>query len=137
MDKQRAIDAFQDDAEILLSTEIGGEGRNMTASHMHYAYNVSVVINGEEHIRSVTGLMGDLIVESKIVGLAGAMPESAYAWRPGDGVRSAAEVFIHLAGEQQDQRVRGAEAADSDQVTVRYGWVSTAEWRDVLAGDRP
>jgi superfamily II DNA or RNA helicase len=28
-DKQRAIDAFQDDAEILLSTEIGGEGRNL------------------------------------------------------------------------------------------------------------
>ncbi|MBY0495110.1 MAG: DEAD/DEAH box helicase family protein [Cyanobacteria bacterium] len=29
LDKQRAIDAFQDDAEILLSTEIGGEGRNL------------------------------------------------------------------------------------------------------------
>ena len=29
VDKQRAIDAFQDDAEILLSTEIGGEGRNL------------------------------------------------------------------------------------------------------------
>jgi SNF2 family DNA or RNA helicase len=28
-DKQRAIDAFEDDAEILLSTEIGGEGRNL------------------------------------------------------------------------------------------------------------
>ena len=51
-----------------------------------------------------TGLMADLIaavaaVESKVVGLAKAMPESAYAWRPGDGVRSAGEVFIHLAGE--------------------------------------
>jgi superfamily II DNA or RNA helicase len=29
VDKQRAIDAFEDDAEILLSTEIGGEGRNL------------------------------------------------------------------------------------------------------------
>jgi superfamily II DNA or RNA helicase len=29
VDKQRAIDAFQDDAEILLSTEIGAEGRNL------------------------------------------------------------------------------------------------------------
>jgi superfamily II DNA or RNA helicase len=28
-DKQRAIDAFQEDAEVLLSTEIGGEGRNL------------------------------------------------------------------------------------------------------------
>ena len=51
-----------------------------------------------------TGLMADLVaavaaVESKVVGLAKAMPESAYAWRPGEGVRSAGEVFIHLAGE--------------------------------------
>ncbi len=51
-----------------------------------------------------TGLMGDLIaevaqVETKIVGLAKAIPESAYAWRPSDGVRSTAEVFMHLAGE--------------------------------------
>ena len=29
MDKQRAIDAFEDDATILLSTEVGGEGRNL------------------------------------------------------------------------------------------------------------
>ena len=29
VDKQRAIDAFQNDAEILLSTEIGAEGRNL------------------------------------------------------------------------------------------------------------
>jgi superfamily II DNA or RNA helicase len=29
VDKQRAIDAFQDNAEILLSTEVGGEGRNL------------------------------------------------------------------------------------------------------------
>jgi SNF2 family DNA or RNA helicase len=29
MDKQRAIDAFEDDAEILLSTGVGGEGRNL------------------------------------------------------------------------------------------------------------
>ena len=29
VDKQRAIDAFEDDAEILLSTEVGGEGRNL------------------------------------------------------------------------------------------------------------
>jgi superfamily II DNA or RNA helicase len=28
-EKQRAIDAFQDDAAILLSTEVGGEGRNL------------------------------------------------------------------------------------------------------------
>lgn len=50
------------------------------------------------------GLMGDLLrdiadVQSKIVGLAKAMPESTYAWRPGDGVRSAGEVFAHVASD--------------------------------------
>jgi len=50
------------------------------------------------------GLMGDLLkdvaeVESKIVGLAKAMPESSYAWRPGAGVRSTSEVFAHVASD--------------------------------------
>lgn len=50
------------------------------------------------------GLMGDLLkdineVETKIVGLAKAMPDSAYAWRPGAGVRSTAEVFAHVASD--------------------------------------
>jgi hypothetical protein len=48
--------------------------------------------------------MGELIrdvtaVESKIMGLAKAMPPTAYGWRPGAGVRSTGEVFIHLAGD--------------------------------------
>ncbi len=47
-----------------------------------------------------TGLMGDLIadvtdVEGKIVGLAKAMPEGSYAWRPMPGVRSVGEAFTH------------------------------------------
>jgi uncharacterized damage-inducible protein DinB len=50
------------------------------------------------------GLMGDLLkdigeVESKVVGLAKAMPESTYAWRPGAGVRSVSEVFAHVASD--------------------------------------
>lgn len=50
------------------------------------------------------GLMGDLLkdigdVESKIVGLAKAMPEASYAWRPGAGVRSTGEVFQHIAAD--------------------------------------
>lgn len=51
-----------------------------------------------------TGLMGDLIadvadVETKIVGLAKAMPEASYAWRPMPGVRSVGEVFTHVAAD--------------------------------------
>jgi uncharacterized damage-inducible protein DinB len=50
------------------------------------------------------GLMGDLIaditdVEGKIVGLAKAMPESSYAWRPMAGVRSVGEAFTHVAAD--------------------------------------
>lgn len=50
------------------------------------------------------GLMGDLLkdvadVEKKVVGLAKAMPEAAYEWRPGPGVRSTAETFKHVAAD--------------------------------------
>ncbi|MEZ5284779.1 MAG: DinB family protein [Vicinamibacterales bacterium] len=50
------------------------------------------------------GLVGDLLadvtdVETKIVGLAKAMPESSYAWRPMPGVRSVAEAFTHVAAD--------------------------------------
>ena len=50
------------------------------------------------------GLMGDLIaditdVEDKIVGLAKAMPEASYAWRPMAGVRSVGEAFTHVAAD--------------------------------------
>ena len=35
----------------------------------------------------------------KIIGLAEAIPEEDYDWRPGEGVRSVAEVFIHVAAD--------------------------------------
>ena len=51
-----------------------------------------------------TGLMGDLLkditeVENKVVALAKAMPDTAYAWRPAEGVRSTGEVFLHIAAD--------------------------------------
>jgi DinB superfamily len=50
------------------------------------------------------GLMGDLIrdvteVQTKIVGLAKAMPAAAFDWRPAKGVRSSGEVFMHVAAD--------------------------------------
>lgn len=49
-------------------------------------------------------LVADLLrdaaqVEAKVVGLAEAIPDSAYAWRPGEGVRSVAELFKHVAAD--------------------------------------
>ncbi len=35
--------------------------------------------------------------EKKCVGLAEKMPEEKYSWRPGEGVRSIGEVYVHIA----------------------------------------
>ncbi len=50
------------------------------------------------------GVMGELLkdvadLEKKVLDLAKAIPESAYAWRPGPGVRSTGEVFVHIAAD--------------------------------------
>jgi uncharacterized damage-inducible protein DinB len=50
------------------------------------------------------GLMDDLMkdvsgVETKILGLARALPASAWEWRPGKGVRSTGEVFVHVVAD--------------------------------------
>ena len=50
------------------------------------------------------GLMADLMkdvtdVETKIVGLAKAMPATAYDWRPMKGVRSTGETLMHVAAD--------------------------------------
>ena len=37
--------------------------------------------------------------ESKLVALAEAIPASSYDWRPAEGVRSVAEVFMHVAAD--------------------------------------
>jgi uncharacterized damage-inducible protein DinB len=37
-------------------------------------------------------------VQKKIVDLADAMPAEKYNWRPGPGVRSVSEVYMHIAG---------------------------------------
>jgi uncharacterized damage-inducible protein DinB len=50
------------------------------------------------------GLMGDIMkdigdVETKVVGLARALPAAAYDWRPAPGVRSTGEVLMHVAAD--------------------------------------
>jgi uncharacterized damage-inducible protein DinB len=51
-----------------------------------------------------SGVMEELLsdlgqVEQKVLGLAKAIPESAWGWRPGEGVRSTGEVFQHIAAD--------------------------------------
>ena len=38
-------------------------------------------------------------LQSKFLALSDAIPEDKYAWRPGPGVRSVGEVFMHVASE--------------------------------------
>jgi hypothetical protein len=51
-----------------------------------------------------SAVMADLLADyketkGKILGLAKAMPDAAWEWRPGPGVRSTKEVFVHLAAD--------------------------------------
>jgi uncharacterized damage-inducible protein DinB len=52
---------------------------------------------------SVSGFRADVIwqlndLEKKLVSLADAMPQDKFGWRPGAGVRSVSEVYMHVAG---------------------------------------
>ena len=49
-----------------------------------------------------SGVRGDMLMwigdaEEKLESLAEAIPEAKYSWRPGKGVRSTGEVFMHVA----------------------------------------
>lgn len=47
-----------------------------------------------------TALLRDVVsVERKLLGLAEAIPETSWAWRPGDGVRSVGAVVLHVAAD--------------------------------------
>ncbi|MGH7447538.1 MAG: DinB family protein [Longimicrobiales bacterium] len=48
----------------------------------------------------VDALLRDIAqLEEKLLGLADAIPERSYGWRPGEGVRSVSEVMIHVAAD--------------------------------------
>ncbi len=54
-------------------------------------------------VASPAGFRGEFLtdlkeVEDKYVGLAEAMPDGKYSWRPMKGVRSVSEVFMHIVG---------------------------------------
>jgi uncharacterized damage-inducible protein DinB len=56
---------------------------------------------GQESVPpTVAALLRDLAqVEEKLTGLAEAMTAEAWAWRPGQGVRSTGEVVMHIAAD--------------------------------------
>jgi hypothetical protein len=63
---------------------------------------VTASLGAQAPVRS--GIMGELMkdvsdLQGKMVGLAMAVPVAKYDWRPGTGVRSIGEVFLHVAGD--------------------------------------
>jgi uncharacterized damage-inducible protein DinB len=83
-----------------------------------------------------TGLIADLLrdigeVEEKLVGLARAIPADKYDWRPGAGVRSVGEVFMHVAADNY-LLATGAGAAAPAATGIKaedYGTVQAYETR--------
>src|SRR5215210_2378084 len=81
------------------------------------------------------GLIGDLLrdvtqVEQKVVGLAKAIPASGYDWRPGKGVRSAGEVFMHIASDNYFMPVVLGTAAPAETgITGEYRTAEAFEKR--------
>ena len=59
------------------------------------------------------------------------MPQEKYSWRPGEGVRSVSEVFVHIAGANfLFPTFIGVSDADLDKPTKLFGRSTTT--REVL-----
>jgi uncharacterized damage-inducible protein DinB len=80
-------------------------------------------------------LVGDLIkdieeLEKKVTDLVKAMPEAAYAYRPGTGVRSTGEVVQHLASDNYFLPIfLGVNAPESTGIKNDYKTVMAYETR--------
>jgi hypothetical protein len=79
------------------------------------------------------GLAGELLrdigqVEKKVMGLANALPDSAWAWKPGQGVRSTHEVFMHIAADNYFMpTVMGIPAPAETKITSNYDTAAAFE----------
>jgi uncharacterized damage-inducible protein DinB len=79
----------------------------------------------------ITDLMNDVEqAQQKIVGLARAIPEDKYSWRPGEGVRSVAEMFKHIASDNYlIPTAVGAKPPGESGITSDYTTASAFEKR--------
>lgn len=66
--------------------------------------------------------------EMKFLGLAGAMDETSYDWRPAEGIRSVGEVFLHVAGNNYFMPImNGVHVPAGVPITADYGTVDRYE----------
>lgn len=69
-------------------------------------------------------------VQKKFIDLAKAFPEKSYNWRPGPGVRTVGEVFLHIAGENYlIPLMMGKAAPDATGITSDFKSAETFEKR--------
>jgi len=72
-------------------------------------------------------------VEDKVVGLAEAFPAEKYGWRPAPGVRSVAEVLMHIASEHYiylPESIGAARPADLKMGTGDDGYTNLEKVSD-------
>jgi len=65
---------------------------------------LTIALCNGEPARAQSTMMNDFMtdlaeVQEKLLGLANAMSSEQYGWRPGEGVRSVGEVFVHVAAD--------------------------------------
>jgi hypothetical protein len=91
----------------------------------------TLVLPGRAQTR--TGVVGELLsdlneVQEKVIGLAKAMPEAAWAWTPGKGVRSTQEVFMHIAADNYFMpAMMGVAAPAETKITSNYDTAAAFE----------
>ena len=105
-----------------------------------YLFTVAAILLGlavPASAQSREGLIGDLIrdvtdVEKKMMDLAKAMPAPAHEWRPAKGVRSTAEVLMHVAADNYFiPAMLGAAAPTETGITKDYKTAAAFEKKTV------
>jgi hypothetical protein len=81
---------------------------------------VAVASAGAQAPAKIAGSRGDFLgnfgeVQRKFIAMAEALPQDKYDWRPGKGVRSFCEVFVHISAENYEMgKAFGAAKAPKD-----------------------
>jgi len=96
----RAVDSIH----VAIRPTAHHEVENMSIRRLAILSALAVTLGVSVGAQKPQGLIGDLSkdvsdVHTKIVGLAKAVPATAYDWKPSPEVRSTGEVFMHVAAD--------------------------------------